>query len=352
MAWDVFISHSSADKAFVRVLSASLQAVGCTYFLDDHEIAIGDSIPDKVFAGIEKSSSLIVVVSEAAMRSGWVAAEIDSAVMKRVGPAQLKIFPVVIEDDVELPSAIRHLKYGDFRKWTDPSNYRRGIVVLLNALGLEAGMPAEGTVRWYADNLTALHRAEQVVHLGEQLRACFAPGVDYESDLFKASALIRIALKNYLWPDMSDLIDAIEKGPTDERLTALGKSLLETRDLFPDRPTVAKSDEDVPADFCAEEFSRFYTRSDLDEDVAGYMRDFPGDDRHTVARRNRLIAAARLADYERRLRALDAWKRYQRTRWRHDQIMLLFEGLLKCGAMLTELRQLTEMAVFASVAPN
>lgn len=43
-----FLSHSSADKPFIRQLAADLTANGINVWLDEQRIRVGDSIPDKI----------------------------------------------------------------------------------------------------------------------------------------------------------------------------------------------------------------------------------------------------------------------------------------------------------------
>ncbi|MCX6374846.1 MAG: toll/interleukin-1 receptor domain-containing protein, partial [Armatimonadetes bacterium] len=45
--YDVFLSHSSKDKAVVRTLVERLRADGLRVWFDEWEIAPGDSIPAK-----------------------------------------------------------------------------------------------------------------------------------------------------------------------------------------------------------------------------------------------------------------------------------------------------------------
>ena len=52
---DVFLSHSSKDKAVVRVVAERLRKDGLRVWLDDWEIRPGDSIPAKIEDGLEHS---------------------------------------------------------------------------------------------------------------------------------------------------------------------------------------------------------------------------------------------------------------------------------------------------------
>ena len=62
--FDVFLSHSAADKATVRALAARLRADGLRVWFDEWEIQPGDSIPAKIEEGLERSRILVLHVRE------------------------------------------------------------------------------------------------------------------------------------------------------------------------------------------------------------------------------------------------------------------------------------------------
>jgi hypothetical protein len=57
-SYDVFLSHSSKDKAVVRPLAEKLRADGLRVWLDDWEIRPGDSVPAKIEEVLERSRVL------------------------------------------------------------------------------------------------------------------------------------------------------------------------------------------------------------------------------------------------------------------------------------------------------
>lgn len=59
----LFISYSSQDKRFVVRLAKNLQAQGFEVWYDGWEIAVGDSIIEKVFAGIQASDGITALMS-------------------------------------------------------------------------------------------------------------------------------------------------------------------------------------------------------------------------------------------------------------------------------------------------
>ncbi len=73
--YDVFLSHSSKDKAVVRTIAERLRTDGIRPWLDEWEIKPGDSIPAKIEEGLEQSRVLVLAMSENAFGSDWVTLE-------------------------------------------------------------------------------------------------------------------------------------------------------------------------------------------------------------------------------------------------------------------------------------
>ena len=69
--YDVFLSHSSKDKAVVRSLAERLRADKLQVWFDEWEIRAGDSIPAKIEEGLEGSRVLVLCMSEHAFGSDW-----------------------------------------------------------------------------------------------------------------------------------------------------------------------------------------------------------------------------------------------------------------------------------------
>jgi hypothetical protein len=124
----VFISHSSEDKAFVEQLAWDIRQFGFDVWYDKWEIAVGDSIVDKVFEGLEASDTLIIVLSPISVASRWVKEELNTAVMRRISENDIRILPVLIET-CDIPTPLRHIRYADFRE-----NYEEALALLLDSL--------------------------------------------------------------------------------------------------------------------------------------------------------------------------------------------------------------------------
>jgi len=106
-----FISHASEDKNnFVIEFATKLRMAGIDAWVDAWEIRAGDSLVRKVFSqGIDEADVFIIVLSETSVMKPWVLEELDAAVVRRI-QGGTRLIPVLM-DDVEVPAALRHLRW-------------------------------------------------------------------------------------------------------------------------------------------------------------------------------------------------------------------------------------------------
>ena len=86
-SFDVFLSHSSKDKAVVQPLAERLRQDGLRVWFDKWEMRPGDNIPAKIEEGLERSRVLVLCMSANAFGSDW--AQLESG-MHRVRDPQNK----------------------------------------------------------------------------------------------------------------------------------------------------------------------------------------------------------------------------------------------------------------------
>jgi hypothetical protein len=123
-----FLSHSSADKTFIRQLAADLTANGISVWLDEQRIRVGDSIPEKIAQGLAESDYFLIGMSQKSSESAWVQKELNNALMSEVQRRKVHILPLKL-DDSAMPAIIADKKYADFSK-----SYKNGLDELLTAL--------------------------------------------------------------------------------------------------------------------------------------------------------------------------------------------------------------------------
>lgn len=160
----VFLSHSHADKAFVRKLAADLRLAGHPVWIDEAEINIGDSLIEKIRNGLDQVDFVAAVLSRTSIDSPWVTRELDIASNRELAEGRVVVLPIVIEP-VQLPGFLKGKFYGDF---TDPDAYEEKLALLLRALG-----PAEATPTPPPEEVAQLREqlAQAITHAKEQQAA-------------------------------------------------------------------------------------------------------------------------------------------------------------------------------------
>ena len=97
-AFDVFLSHSSHDKAIVRPLAERLRKDGLRVWFDEWELRPGDNIPSKIEAGLEHSRVLVLCMSAQAFGSDW--AQLESGTFRFRDPLNKdrRFIPLRLDD--------------------------------------------------------------------------------------------------------------------------------------------------------------------------------------------------------------------------------------------------------------
>lgn len=98
----VFISHSSKDKWAARRIAKDIEELGHEVFIDEKDIATGDSIDCSVLANLKSSDHFLVLLSPASLNSPWVLIELGGALA-----LEKKIVPILLYVGAnEVPQAI------------------------------------------------------------------------------------------------------------------------------------------------------------------------------------------------------------------------------------------------------
>src|SRR6185436_17334811 len=108
--YDVFLSHSSKDKAVVRPLAERLRADGLRVWLDDWEIRPGDSIPAKIEEGLEYSRVLVLCMSAQAFGSDWATLESQTFRFRDPLNEERRFIPLRL-DDAPVKGSLAQISY-------------------------------------------------------------------------------------------------------------------------------------------------------------------------------------------------------------------------------------------------
>lgn len=116
-AYDVFLSHNSADKPRVRPLAERLRAAGLRVWFDEWRIKPGDDIYLAIEHGLEAARVQVLALSPAALGSEWVALERSTVLFRDPTNKGRRFVPLLLAD-CDLPDTLRRYKYVDFRQET------------------------------------------------------------------------------------------------------------------------------------------------------------------------------------------------------------------------------------------
>ncbi len=133
--YDVFLSHSSADKPVVRELAERLKAAGLRVWFDEWLIQPGDLISAKLEEGLEHSAVLLLCMSANAFGSDWVSLEGHTAIFRDPQNLERRFVPLRL-DDAPIKAMLRGYSYID---WRPEADRQAQLGRLLQACGAEAG---------------------------------------------------------------------------------------------------------------------------------------------------------------------------------------------------------------------
>ncbi len=108
-----FLSHAHADKDFVDQLYRWLSvAAEIPIWYDAFNLSTSATISTVLASAIAQCQSMIIVLSKASIKSGWVEEEYNSAIGQRAKYKWYRIIPVRIED-CEIPGFLEQTKWID-----------------------------------------------------------------------------------------------------------------------------------------------------------------------------------------------------------------------------------------------
>jgi hypothetical protein len=114
-AYNVFLSHNSADKSRVRQLAERLRGAGLRVWFDEWLIKPGDDIYLAIERGLEAARVQVLCLSPAALGSEWVALERSTVLFRDPTNKGRRFVPLLLAD-CTLPDTLRRYKYVDFRE--------------------------------------------------------------------------------------------------------------------------------------------------------------------------------------------------------------------------------------------
>jgi hypothetical protein len=134
---DIFVSHRSVNKDFVRKLSSAIEKEkfrerNLLTWVDEAEIRPGQSIVRMINEGLEKSRFIGLIMTPEYFQSdsGWTDAEWHAALFTDPDNRRGGILPLLAADCPYIPVLLRHLDLIDFRG----NKFQEGLQLLLRIL--------------------------------------------------------------------------------------------------------------------------------------------------------------------------------------------------------------------------
>ncbi|KOP25952.1 hypothetical protein AMR41_11825 [Hapalosiphon sp. MRB220] len=81
---DIFISHASEDKYFVRPLAEKLQNEGYRVWYDEFSLTVGDNLSESINKGLSESRFGIIFISPNFMSKSWPKSELEGLTQKEI----------------------------------------------------------------------------------------------------------------------------------------------------------------------------------------------------------------------------------------------------------------------------
>jgi TIR domain len=137
MKRDVFICHASEDKgAIARPLAEELTRRGWQVWFDEFEIELGDSLRQKIDAGLAVSRFGVVILSESFFKKDWPQRELDGLVARETSRGEKVVLPIWHEVDAPHVAKYSPLLAGRLAAKSD-----RGLKAITDEI--ESGLKAE-----------------------------------------------------------------------------------------------------------------------------------------------------------------------------------------------------------------
>lgn len=124
----VFVSYRSTDHEPAERLATELHAAGHRVWLDTWEITLGDSIVERINAGLEGAAYVIVCYSSAGNDSPWMSREWMSALARQLDGYGVRLLPVLLTGG-HPPALLADIKYANVA-----TDWSAGLAELCKAL--------------------------------------------------------------------------------------------------------------------------------------------------------------------------------------------------------------------------
>ncbi len=148
-----FLSHSSKDKEFVRVVAQELGRQHCIF--DEQAFETGNEFKQSIQNGLDSSSIFVLFASNNSLLSDWVKVEVEEAWYRKLEGNLQKSLVYIITDSVDIEQLPLWLRRAKVQRENVAKSVARGIRAHLDRLTEERKNPFVGRT----DDIQALQEA-------------------------------------------------------------------------------------------------------------------------------------------------------------------------------------------------
>jgi hypothetical protein len=112
---NIFISHSSRDKAAALTLASTLNFCAIDVWLDDWELEVGQSLTDELAKAMIDSRFIAILITENYNKTVWTKAEYKKALAREQSEQRIVMLPLVV-GEAQIPDFLEDKIYIDLRK--------------------------------------------------------------------------------------------------------------------------------------------------------------------------------------------------------------------------------------------
>lgn len=127
----VFLSYSYDDYKVAQKVRNYLVDHGIEVFDDKSDIATGANLTASINEAINNSDAVLFFISKRADKSRWMQQEMSFAVSNKFQGKEIKLIPIVIEKNVEVPFFLKDYVYLDI---SITSNFEEAMARLIEGL--------------------------------------------------------------------------------------------------------------------------------------------------------------------------------------------------------------------------
>lgn len=115
----VFLSHSNEDSDIARKVRNYLVHNGLNVFDDKNDITTGSNLTASINKAISSSDAVLFFVSKNSEKSQWVQHEMSLAVSNKLNGKDVKLIPLVLDKNAEIPFFLKDYLYLDISRSKD-----------------------------------------------------------------------------------------------------------------------------------------------------------------------------------------------------------------------------------------